>query len=70
MPDGPKGKIFINYRRDDSADAAGRLYDRLEQEFGKYSLFMDVETMRAGGGFRGHLGAASGGARFARRGNR
>jgi TIR domain-containing protein/HEAT repeat protein len=51
MPDGPKGKIFINYRRDDSADAAGRLYDRLEQEFGKYSLFMDVETMRAGADF-------------------
>lgn len=37
------GKIFINYRRGDAPDSTGRLYDRLEQEFGADNLFMDVE---------------------------
>ena len=29
------GKIFINYRRDDSIAAAGRLHDRLAEAFGR-----------------------------------
>ena len=29
------GKIFINYRRDDSIGMAGRLHDRLAQTFGR-----------------------------------
>jgi hypothetical protein len=37
------GKIFINYRHDDSGDTAGRLYDRLEQTFGPESLFIDSD---------------------------
>lgn len=41
-------KIFISYRRDDSAAAAGRLNDRLEQEFGRESLFMDVDAIPFG----------------------
>ncbi len=36
--------IFICYRRGDSAGFAGRLYDRLEREFGKEHVFMDVDT--------------------------
>ena len=36
--------IFICYRRDDSAGFAGRLYDRLEREFGKDHIFMDVDA--------------------------
>ena len=36
--------IFICYRRDDSAGFAGRLYDRLEREFGKGHIFMDVDA--------------------------
>ena len=36
------GKIFINYRREDSIGTAGRLYDRLEQAFGRKNIFMDV----------------------------
>ena len=51
MPDGPKGKIFINYRRGDNSAAAGRLYDRLEQEFDKDNLFMDVDDISAGQDF-------------------
>jgi GMP synthase PP-ATPase subunit len=30
------GKIFINYRRDDSPGTAGRLHDRLAQTFGRH----------------------------------
>src|SRR5262245_3863654 len=36
------GKIFINFRREDSIGTAGRLYDRLEQAFGRKNIFMDV----------------------------
>ncbi len=34
--------IFISYRRGDTSGNAGRLYDRLEQVFGKERVFMDV----------------------------
>lgn len=40
--------IFINYRRADSANAAGRLYDRLEAHYGKEHLFMDVDQIAGG----------------------
>ena len=36
------GKIFINYRREDSTGTAARLHDRLAQEFGRENLFVDV----------------------------
>jgi hypothetical protein len=42
------GKIFINYRRDDSPGMAGRIYDRLAQHFPKRDLFMDVDAMEPG----------------------
>ena len=41
-------RIFISYRRDDSAAHAGRLYDRLEGHFGKEEVFMDVDTIKPG----------------------
>lgn len=41
-------KIFISYRREDTAAAAGRLYDRLVPHFGKDQLFMDVDTIEPG----------------------
>ena len=40
--------FFISYRRKDTAPTAGRLYDRLRNEFGKENLFMDVDTISAG----------------------
>jgi hypothetical protein len=43
------GKVFINYRREDDQGNAGRLYDRLEAEFGAGQLFMDVEGHIKGG---------------------
>jgi tetratricopeptide (TPR) repeat protein len=49
------GKIFINYRRDDSIGTAGRLHDRLAQAFGRKNLFMDVDHIPAGVDFVIHL---------------
>src|SRR5262249_15165635 len=48
-------KIFINYRREDSIDAAGRLHDRLAQTFGHKNIFMDVEDIPAGVDFAKYL---------------
>lgn len=41
-------KLFINYRRRDSAADAGRVKDRLEKEFGGGSVFMDVDAIPPG----------------------
>jgi TIR domain len=49
------GRIFINYRRDDSAGTAGRLRDRLADAFGPKNLFMDVDNIPAGIDFVTHL---------------
>ena len=49
------GKIFINYRRDDSIGMAGRLHDRLAQTFGRDKLFMDVDHIPVGVDFVAHL---------------
>jgi len=42
------GRIFISYRRTDSAGYAGRIYDRLTAHFGADAVFMDVDTIEAG----------------------
>jgi hypothetical protein len=44
--------IAISYRRDDSLSVTGCLYDRLETQFGKASLFMDFDSIPAGLDFR------------------
>jgi hypothetical protein len=49
------GKIFINYRREDSIGTAGRLHDRLVQAFGRKNIFMDVDHIPAGVDFVAHL---------------
>jgi formylglycine-generating enzyme required for sulfatase activity len=41
-------RIFISYRRDDSAGYAGRLYDRLSERFGQGQIFMDIDTIEPG----------------------
>jgi hypothetical protein len=48
-------KIFMSYRRDDSADVTGRIYDRLVQRFGKDQVFKDVDSIPLGVDFRRHL---------------
>src|SRR6516162_7310172 len=49
------GKIFINYRRDDSIAVAGRLHDRLAEAFGRDNLFMDVDNIPVGINFEDYL---------------
>ena len=49
---GASKKIFVSYRRSDSADIAGRIYDRLVQAFDKSSIFKDVDSIPAGLDFR------------------
>ena len=44
-------KVFISYRRDDSAGYAGRIRDRLERELGRDLLFMDVDAIPLGSNF-------------------
>lgn len=54
----PKGdKIFVSYRRDDSAHFAGRLLDFLELRFGSGSVFFDVESIPVGIDFWDHIKA-------------
>lgn len=50
------GIIFISYRRGDGGGSAGRLYDRLEQEFGRERVFFDVDTIAPGQDFVQVLG--------------
>ena len=47
----PAPKIFISYRRDDSAGHAGRLFDRLSSHFNRERLFMDVDHIEPGEDF-------------------
>ena len=44
-------RIFISYRRSDSAGHAGRLYDYLKNYFGDERIFFDVDTIRPGVNF-------------------
>lgn len=45
-------RIFISYRRTDSIEISGRIYDRLEAEFGEDSIFKDVDDIPLGQDFR------------------
>ena len=47
--------IAISYRRQDSNPVAGRLYDRLQAEFGKDTVFMDFDSIPYGVDFREHI---------------
>jgi formylglycine-generating enzyme required for sulfatase activity len=53
-------QVFISYRRDDSADVAGRIYDRLAQKYGAADVIMDVDSIPLGVDFREFLGEAVG----------
>jgi ketosteroid isomerase-like protein len=45
-------RIFISYRREDSAGSAGRLHDTLVKQFGPDHVFRDVADIYAGDDFR------------------
>lgn len=47
--------IFVSYRREDSADVAGRIYDRLIGSFGREAVFKDVDNIPLGVNYKTHL---------------
>lgn len=51
IPHSAGPKLFISYRRADSADIAGRIYDRLAAYFGRDALFKDVDNIPIGANF-------------------
>jgi hypothetical protein len=51
-------RIFLSYRRDDSADIAGRIFDHLERRFGRDRLFLDVDAISYGDDFRHRIDEA------------
>jgi formylglycine-generating enzyme required for sulfatase activity len=53
-------RIFLSYRRQDSAGVAGRIYDRLRAHFGDDAIFMDIDSIPFGEDFREHIDAAVG----------
>jgi formylglycine-generating enzyme required for sulfatase activity len=53
-------KVFISYRRSDSQDVTGRIYDHLERRFGAENVFFDVDSIPLGVDFREHLDEAVG----------
>ena len=48
-------KLFLSYRRDDSLDVTGRIFDRLGSHFGRESVFMDIDTIPYGVDIRSFL---------------
>jgi len=48
-------RIFISYRRKDSADVTGRIVDRLITKFGSDSILRDVDSIPLGVNFYTHI---------------
>jgi uncharacterized protein YecT (DUF1311 family) len=53
-------KIAISYRRSDSQDITGRIFDRLVQHYGKDTMFRDIDSIQPGIDFRTQIAAALG----------
>jgi hypothetical protein len=51
----PQGSIFISYRRSDSIDVTGRIYDQLASHYGQGVVFKDVDSIPYGTDFREHI---------------
>ena len=51
-------KIAISYRRSDSQDITGRIFDRLAQHYGKETVFRDIDSMQPGIDFRDQISKA------------
>jgi tetratricopeptide (TPR) repeat protein len=45
------GRIFISYRREETAYAAGWLFDRLSDRFGRGQIFKDIDSVEPGDNF-------------------
>jgi TIR domain len=51
IPPAGSGRIFISYRREETAYPAGWLYDRLASRFGSNQVFKDVDSIQLGDDF-------------------
>ena len=51
-------RAFLSYRRADSSDVTGRIYDHLKERFGDECLFKDVHSIPLGGDFRSEISKA------------
>jgi hypothetical protein len=47
--------VIVSYRRSDSRWITGRIADRLERDFGKGDVFVDIDAIPLGMDFRDHL---------------
>jgi len=57
----PDVRIFICYRRDDSAEMTDRICEYLTMRFGRERVFRDLHSIPLGVDFRRHIEAAVGG---------
>src|SRR5665213_3682485 len=48
-------RITISYRREDSLDITGRIFDRLVAHFGRQTVFRDIDNIPPGVDFRRHV---------------
>lgn len=48
-------RLSVSYRRSDSADVTGRIFDRLVKHYGRKSVFRDIDSVPAGVDFRKHI---------------
>jgi hypothetical protein len=48
-------RITIFYRRDDTLDITGRIFDRLAAHFGRDAVFRDIDNIPPGADFRKHI---------------
>ena len=51
-------RLFVSYRRDDTAGRAGRLFDGLVRQLGTRRVFQDLGSARPGVDFEGAIAAA------------
>ena len=51
-------KITISYRRDDSMDITGRIFDRLTSRYDRETVFRDIDSIPPGLDFREHIQAS------------
>jgi hypothetical protein len=50
-----RSDIFIGYRRDDTGDTVGRIYDKLCDRFGREHVYKDVDKTPVGTDFGAHI---------------
>jgi uncharacterized protein YecT (DUF1311 family) len=51
-------RIAISYRRSDSQDITGRIFDRLVDQYGRDTVFRDIDSIRPGSDYRKQISHA------------